>query len=240
MVLFLGYSLIAGWLTVRHMSRTTHPLIDFECLKVRTYSIVIWGGSLFRIAISVSPFLLPLMFQLAFGMSAFQSGLLVLALFAGNLCMKTVTSPVLRRFGFRSVLLLNGLITAALIFSFRFVAPQTPKVLVILLLFAHGLSRSMQFTSINTLAFVDIPKSLLSSASSFYAVAQQMSMGMGVAVGAVALRFAMWFHGDQSAVPGIADFHLAFALVSIIAALAIVDCIGLARDAGADVSGHRR
>jgi Na+/melibiose symporter-like transporter len=180
------------------------------------------------------------MFQLAFGMSAFQSGLLVLALFAGNLCMKTITSPVLRRFGFRSVLLVNGLITAALVFSFSSIAPQTPKLLVILLLFAHGLSRSMQFTSLNTLAFVDIPKSLLSSASSFYAVAQQMSRGMGVAVGAVTLRLAMGIHGVEAAIPGIRDFHLAFALVSIIAALAIVDCVGLEADAGIEVSGHRR
>ncbi len=239
-LLFLGYGLIGGWITVRHMYHTNHPLIDFECLRARTYSIVIWGGSLFRIAISVSPFLLPLMFQLAFGMSAFQSGLLVLALFAGNLFMKTVTSPVLRRFGFRPVLLVNGLITAALILSFSFVGPQTPKLLIIALLFAHGLSRSMQFTSLNTLAFVDIPKFLLSSASSFYAVAQQMSMGMGVAVGAVTLRLAMWIHGEQSAVPHIPDFHLAFALVSIVAALAIVDYIGLESHAGAEVSGHRR
>jgi hypothetical protein len=98
----------------------------------------------------------------------------------------------------------------------------------------------MQFTSINTLAFVDIPKSLLSSASSFYAVAQQMSMGMGVAVGAVTLRLAMWVHGETSATPGIRDFHLAFALVSVLAALAIVDCIGLESHAGAEVSGHLR
>jgi fucose permease len=183
--------------------------------------------------------LLPLMFQLAFGMTAFQSGLLVLALFAGNLGMKTVTSPILRRFGFRSVLVANGLITAALIFSFSLITRDTPKALIIALLFAHGLSRSMQFTSINTLAFVDIPKSLLSSASSFFAVAQQMSMGMGIAVGAVTLRIAMWIHGGISSTPATTDFHLAFIFVSIIAVLAIVDCVGLEPHAGADVSGRK-
>jgi len=126
-------------------------------------------------------------FQLAFGMTAFESGLLVLALFAGNLGMKTVTTPILRRFGFRSVLVANGLISALLIFSFSLIARDTPKFVIVALLFAHGLSRSMQFTSINTLAFVDIPKSAMSSASSFFAVAQQMSLGMGVAVGADSL-----------------------------------------------------
>ena len=230
--------MVAGWIAVRHMRRTSHPLIQFEALRARTFAIVIWGGSLFRIAISVSPFLLPLMFQVAFGMSAFQSGLLVLAMFAGNLSMKTVTTPVLRRFGFRTVLLVNGVITAGLIFCFSFVGPDTPKALLVALLFGHGLSRSMQFTSINTLAFVDIPKRSLSSASSFFAVVQQLSMGMGVAVGAVTLRLAAWIDGEQSSLPTTPDFHLAFALVSIIAVLAILDCITLERHAGAEVSGR--
>jgi len=237
--MFLGYSLIAGSIAVLHMRRTEHPLIDFNCLKVPTFSLVMWGGSLFRIAISVSPFLLPLMFQLAFGMSAFQSGLLVLALFAGNLGMKTVTTPILRRFGFRPVLLVNGLISAALIFSFSLIGSATPKVLMVVLLFAHGLSRSMQFTSINTLAFVDIPKSAMSSASSFFAVMQQMSLGMGVAVGAVTLRIGMWVHGGISATPSTTDFHLAFILVSVIALIAAVDCARLDPHAGAEVSGRK-
>jgi EmrB/QacA subfamily drug resistance transporter len=237
--LFFGYSIVAGTIAVLHMRRTEHPLIDFGCLKVQTFSVVVLGGSLFRIAITVSPFLLPLMFQLAFGMTAFQSGLLVLALFAGNLGMKTVTTPILRRFGFRSVLVANGLITAALIFSFSLIARDTPKAVIVVLLFAHGLSRSMQFTSINTLAFVDIPKSLLSSASSFFAVVQQLSMGMGIAVGAVTLRIAMWIHGGISPTPTTADFHLAFILVSMIAVLAIVDCVGLELHAGAEVSGRK-
>jgi EmrB/QacA subfamily drug resistance transporter len=236
---FLLYAVVAGRAAVRHMRRAAHPLIDFEALKAQTFAVVIWGGSLFRIAISVSPFLLPLMFQVAFGMSAFQSGVLVLALFAGNLSMKTITTPILRRFGFRKILIVNGLITAVLIFSFSFVVPETPKLLLVILLFAHGLSRSMQFTCLNTLAFVDVPKPLMSSANSFFTVTQQLSMGMGIAVGAVTLRLALWVHGEHSFAPATKDFHLAFALVSMIAAFAIYDCVGLQRYAGAEVSGHR-
>jgi MFS family permease len=238
-IVFLGYGLMAGFIAVRHLRRAVHPLINLECLKAQTFAIVIFGGSLFRIAISSSPFLLPLMFQLAFGLNAFQSGLLVLAMFAGNLCMKSVTTPVLRRFGFRTSLIVNGLITAVLIFSFSFVWPNTPRLLMIPLLFAHGLSRSMQFTSINTIAFVDIPKRLLSSASSFYAVAQQLSMGMGAAVGAMTLRIAAWVHGTPASMPATADFHLAFALISIIALLGVADSVTLDRNAGAEVSGHK-
>src|SRR5712691_3552874 len=218
--LFFGYSLLAGWMAVRHMHRSAHPLIDFSCLKVHTFAVAIWGGSLFRIAVMVSPFLLPLLFQVPFGMNAFQSGLLVLAMFAGNLLMKPVTTPVLRRFGFRRVLIANGVISALLILGCGFLAPQTPRVAVVALLFLHGLSRSMQFTSLNTLAFVDIPKPLMSSATSFSAVVQQMGMGMGVAAGAVALRLAARIHGyethgHETTAPALMDFRIAFGLVSI-------------------------
>src|SRR5262249_35719228 len=120
-----------------------------------------------------------------------------------------------------------------------FVMPGTSRILLVPLLFAHGLSRSMQFTSINTIAFVDIPKSLLSSASSFYAVAQQLSMGMGAAVGAMSLRIGAWIHGTPCSMPSTADFHVAFALISIIALLGVADSVSLEKNAGAEVSGHK-
>jgi len=234
----IGYSLAAGWLSIRHMLRTPHPLLEFSSMKIRSFSISIAGGSLFRIAISVSPFLLPLMFQVAFGLSAFQSGMLVLALFAGNLSMKTITTPVLRRFGFRTVLIVNGILSALLICSFGLLSPQTPRYVILGLLFLHGLSRSMQFTSVNTLAFAEVPKSAMSSATSMQAVVQQMSMGMGVAVGALALRASEALRGYHGAEPALTDFHIAFELVSLLALVAVADCFGLDRHAGAEVSGH--
>jgi EmrB/QacA subfamily drug resistance transporter len=236
---FLGYSLVAGWMAVRHMRRSEHPLIQFDCLRVRTFAVSTWGGSIFRVAINASPFLLPLMFQVPFGLSPFQSGLLVLAMFAGNLSMKPVTTPILRNFGFRRVLLTNGTITAGLLFCCGLLSPQTPRLLIVGVLFLHGLSRSMQFTSLATLAFVDIPKSLMSSATSFSAVVTQMAMGMGVAVGAVALRAAAWMRGHPAAIPALMDFHIAFWLVSVLALVAVLDCFTLEPHAGAEVSGHR-
>jgi len=237
--LFLAYSLAAGWMAVRHMHASAHPLIEFACLRVKTFAVTIWGGSLFRIAINASPFLLPLMFQVPFGLSPFQSGLLVLAMFAGNLSMKAVTTPILRRFGFRRVVLSNGVITAGFLLCCGLLAPQTPRLAIVAVLFLHGLSRSMQFTTLSALAFVDIPKPLMSSATSFSAVVQQMSMGMGVAVGAVALRAAAWMRGDRAGVPALRDFHIAFALVAVLALLAVLDCFTLESHAGAEVSGHR-
>jgi EmrB/QacA subfamily drug resistance transporter len=238
-LLFLGYSLLAGWLTVRHMHRAAHPLIDFACLRMRTFAVSMWGGSLFRIAIMASPFLLPLLFQVAFGMSAFQSGLLVLTMFAGNLLMKPATTPLLRAFGFRTMLIANGLLSGLLIAGCGFLVPHTPRIAIIAVLFLHGLSRSMQFTSLNTLMFVDIPKPLMSSATSFSAVVQQMGMGMGVAVAAVMLRAAAWMRGEHGGLPSLMDFHIAFWLVGIMGMLAVADCFGLEQNAGAEVTGHR-
>jgi MFS family permease len=171
-------------------------------------------------------------------MNAFQSGLLVLTMFAGNLAMKTATTPLLRRFGFRKVLVTNGLISGALIAGCGFLVPQTPRLAIMSLLFLHGLSRSMQFTSLNTLAFADIPKPLMSSATSFSAVVQQMGMGMGVAVGAVMLRAAAWMRGEHAGIPSLMDFHIAFWMVGFMALLAVVNCFALQPHAGAEVSGH--
>jgi EmrB/QacA subfamily drug resistance transporter len=237
--LFSGYSLLSGWLAVWHMRRAAHPLIDIACLRIQTFAVSMWGGSLFRIAIMASPFLLPLLFQVAFGMNAFQSGLLVLTMFAGNLLMKPATTPLLRNFGFRTVLITNGLLSGLLIIGCGFLVPQTPRIAIMSLLFLHGLSRSMQFTSLNTLAFVDIPKPLMSSATSFSAVVQQMGVGTGVAVGAVTLRAAAWMRHERGGIPSLMDFHLAFWIVGVLGLLAVADCFGLDRRAGAEVAGHK-
>lgn len=134
-------------------------------------------------------------------MSAFQSGHLVLAMFAGNIGMKSMTGRILRRFGFRSVLLANGVITAMLLLACGLLTARTRKTVIVPVLFVHGLSRSMQGTGITTLAFADIHKRLISSATSFSAVTQQMAMGMGVALGAVAQRVAAWMLNRPAGIP---------------------------------------
>jgi hypothetical protein len=153
--------------------------------------------------------------------------------------MKSVTTPVLRRFGFRTVLIVNGVITGTLILSFALLTPRTPLVLVAALLFVHGLSRSMQFTSVNTLSYVDVPKPQMSGANTLASVLQQLAMGMGVAVGALALRASAWMRGNHTGVPALGDFHLAFALVAIMAFSAVRDCFTLDPHASAEVTGHR-
>jgi EmrB/QacA subfamily drug resistance transporter len=239
-ILLFALSLLAGGLMVFHAGRHHAPLIDLSALSIRTFAVTIRGGSLFRIAISVIPFLLPLLFQIGFGFSAYTSGLFVLAVFAGNLGMKTVTTPVIRLFGFRRVLIGNGLLTTLSLFACAFLTPATPVAATIAILFFGGLCRSMQFTSLNTLGFADIPPEQMSAATTFASMIQQMTMGMGVAAGAIALRVAAIMHHGSSASPTIADFHFAFVLISIVALISVADFFKLDSDAGAVVSGHQR
>jgi fucose permease len=198
------------------------------------------GGSLFRIAISAAPFLLPLMFQVGFGLNAFESGLLTLSVFAGNLSMKLVTTPVMRRFGFRPVLIVNGILAAVSLAVMSLISPTTPTWIVVAVLFASGLSRSLQFTALNTLSFADVPKAQMSGASALSSTLFQLTMGIGVALGAIALRLAEWMHGHgaQTVVP--ADFSIAFLIVGAVGLLGVADLFSLHRDAGAQVSGHAR
>jgi len=214
--------------------------VDLSALKVKTFAVAMGGGSLFRVAISAAPFLLPLMFQVGFGMNAFDSGLLTLAVFAGNLSMKLVTTPVMRQFGFRPVLIVNGVLAALSLAAMSLLTPTTPKYVIVVVLFASGLSRSLQFTALNTLSFADVPKAQMSGASALSSTLFQMTMGIGVAVGAIALRIGEWLHGHDAHAIGPEDFSVAFLIVAFVGLLGVLDLFGLARDAGALVSGHRK
>ncbi|MPW18379.1 MFS transporter [Paraburkholderia sp. CNPSo 3157] len=237
---FLAGGLAAGVAALLHLRRSPHPVVDLSAFRVKTFAVAMGGGSLFRVSISAVPFLLPLMFQLGFGMNAFQSGLLTLMVFAGNLSMKLVTTPVMRRFGFRPVLLVNGALAALSIAAMSLLTASTPLVLTGIVLFASGLSRSLQFTAVNTLSFADVPKPQMSGASTLSSTLTQMTMGMGVALGAIAMRLAAWLHGHDARSVTAADFNVAFLLVAVVGLLAILDVFGLERDAGAHVSGHQR
>ncbi|MFM0135762.1 MFS transporter [Caballeronia grimmiae] len=229
---------VAGVMSWRHLRRAAQPVVDLAPLKIQTFAVAMGGGSLFRIAISAAPFLLPLMFQVGFGMNAFDSGLLTLAVFAGNLSMKIVTTPVMRRFGFRRVLIVNGVIAALSLAAMALLAPSTPKLAIAVVLFASGLSRSLQFTALNTLSFADVPKAQMSGASALSSTLFQMTMGIGVAAGAIALRIGEWLHGHDAHSIAPEDFSVAFLIVGFIGLAAVIDLLRLPKDAGALVSGH--
>jgi EmrB/QacA subfamily drug resistance transporter len=234
----LAGGVLFGALAVRHFLRAEHPLVNLGSLRIPTLRVSVGGGSLYNVAVNVTPFMLPLLFQLGFGLNPFASGLLVLAYAAGNLGMKPVTTPILRRFGFRSVMIVNGLLTAATIAVCSALSPATPHAIVIGVLLVGGLCRSMQMTSINTLAFADVPPAMMSSASTLFSVVQQMTIGLGIALGAIALHFAVWLHGGGTNLT-LGDFRVAFVVVAMVVLVSVISFIGIERNAGADVSGHR-
>jgi EmrB/QacA subfamily drug resistance transporter len=239
--IILALSLISGvtaFLAARRRPATS--IIDLESLKLKTYSLSVFGASSFRVAVSVLPFLLPLMFQIAFGLNAFRSGLYLLALFAGDLSMKAFVIQVLRRFGFRRILIVNGMITAASMALCATLAPATPVVLILGILFFHGACRSMEFTCMSTLAYTEIPPERMSRANGFLSAVMQLSMGMGVAVGAITLRLVAHAHGHSAAAPQLRDFHFAILFMAVLALGPVLDSLGLPPDAGAATSGHRR
>jgi EmrB/QacA subfamily drug resistance transporter len=238
-LLLTGVGLVCGALAWAHMRKRAEPLMNVQVIGIRTFSVSLLGGSVFRIAISTLPFLLPLMFQLGFGLSAFDAGLLVLGVFAGNLAMKPFTSAIMQRWGFRPVLMVNGVIGVVAIAACGLLDERMGWPLILLILFVGGLSRSMQFTAFNTLGFADVPKAQMSDASTMFSMFFQLSMGLGVAIAALLLRGSMYLHGNQGQALT-ADFQLTFVWVALIALLALLDNRRLPAQAGEAVLQRKR
>ncbi len=235
----LAASIVFGFAAWRHAGRHPHPVPDLAAVRIQTFAVTMKGGSLFRTAVSAVPFLLPLLLQLGFGLDPFEAGLYVLALFAGNLGMKPLTSAVLRRFGFRTTLIGNGLLFVATMVACAFLTPATPGWVIAALFVVSGAARSMQFTAINTLAFVDVPQPQMAGANMLFSLVQQITFGLGIAVGAVALRFADSIATPEAASLGLVDFRYAFLIIGALGLLGLYDSLSLPRDAGALVSRHR-
>lgn len=237
-VLLLVTGAAIGIRATRHFNTIANPLLDLSALKIQTFAMsTLSAGTACRIAINATPFLIPLLFQVGFGLDPIETGIYVLAYFAGNLAMKTATTPLLRRFGFRSVLVGNGLLASLAIGACAVISTDTPRLLTLSLLFAAGLFRSMQFTALSTLGFADINAGQRSSASTLSSMLQQVAMLMGVAVAAAVLNLSQALRGGETA--ALQDFRWAFALVAAIGFLSALRFLGLPHDAGAEVSEHR-
>jgi len=233
----IAAGLAIGWLAVRHLLRTRHPLLDLSAFKVQTFAVsTLSAGTIFRVAINATPFLLPLLFQVGFGMRPVDAGLLILAYFLGNLGMKAVTTPTLRRFGFRRVLVANGVIASLSIMACGAISPQTPLALTVTLMLVAGLTRSMQFTALNTLAFADIGAPQRSSAATLSSMLQQVSMLFGVAVAAAILNLSQIVR--REAAPDLVDFRITFLAIGLVGLVAAMRFLVLPANAGAEVSGH--
>ncbi|MBI3373731.1 MAG: MFS transporter [Betaproteobacteria bacterium] len=221
-----------------HARRVSNPLIDLGLLKLPTFRAGVVGGSLFRVGVGATPFLLPLMFQLGFGLDPFHSGLLTCATAVGAMFMKTLTVMILKRFGFRLVLKWNAVLASAATGIYGLFTAGTSHVVVVAVLLVSGCLRSLQFTSLGAISFAEITKETMSQASSASSMAQRLSQSMGVVVGAYALQISNELQGHGGIVA--ADFWPAFAVVALVSSMSLFFNSALAPDAGAEISGKAR
>lgn len=227
--------------SIRHFRRAAAPMVRLDALQVPTFRVTMYGGSLFRASISAVPFLLPLLFQVGFGMDPFHSGLLVLAVFVGNLTIKPATTPLIRWLGFRRLLLINGALNVCSLLACALLTPQTPVWAIMLILYLGGVFRSVQFTGVSTLAFADVPAAQMSDANTLFSTASQLAVGLGITLGAIGIRLGEqvgdWLHLTE--LPGI-SFRLSFVFIALICLVGMIDSLHLAKTAGSSVSEKKK
>ena len=227
--------------SIRHFRRVAAPMVRLDALLVPTFRVTMYGGSLFRASISAVPFLLPLLFQVGFGMDPFHSGLLVLAVFVGNLTIKPATTPLIRWLGFRRLLLINGALNVCSLLACALLTPQTPVWAIMLILYLGGVFRSIQFTGVSTLAFADVPAAQMSDANTLFSTASQLAVGLGITLGAIGIRLGEqvgdWLHLTE--LPGI-SFRLSFVFIALICLVGMIDSLHLAKTAGSSVSEKKK
>jgi EmrB/QacA subfamily drug resistance transporter len=222
---------------VVHARRTPAPILDLNLLRLPAFRASIVGGFMFRLGIGALPFLLPLLLQIGFDLSPFQSGLITFTGALGSMFMKAAVTSVLNRFGYRNVLMYNSLISSAFLIACATFVPGMPFAVMIVVLLSGGFFRSLQFTSINTLAYAEIEPPLMSRATALVAAAQQLSLSTGVAVGALVVEITLRLR--HSGAMSAADFPPAFLVIGALAASASLIFMRLAPDAGAELSGRK-
>jgi EmrB/QacA subfamily drug resistance transporter len=232
-VLFGG---ICTWLGVLHFRRAEHPILGLGAFRLETFRVAHTGGSLFRLAVSAVPFVLPLLFQDAWGQTAVEAGAGVLFIFVGNLAIKPATTPFLRMFGYRTVIIASSGIAALTVALMAFLTPEVPFWLLAGLLVVSGAARSVGFTAYNTIAFADVEQADMTPANTLSSTLQQVAAGFGVAVAAMVLHAAAPLGGPGSGVP----YAVTFVVAAVLLALACVEGVMLSPSAGQGVRPARR
>jgi EmrB/QacA subfamily drug resistance transporter len=225
--------LLAYWF---HAQQVEHPILDLKLMRYASFRHSVVGGNLYRIAVGATPFLVPLMLQLGFGFSAFESGMITFGSALGAVLMKFTVSPLVRRFGYRNLLIINGVLSCLMFAAKASFTVTMPVVMMFGILLVSGFMRSLQFSALNTLAYADIDVKDMARANALYTVLQQLFLAVGVAVAAFLLDARLWWSGRDDLVAG--DFSFALIVVSVVSAFALTSYVKLDAAAGASISGR--
>jgi EmrB/QacA subfamily drug resistance transporter len=221
-----------------HARRSERPLLDLRFFRVPTFQASVLGGSMFRIGLGAVPFLLPLALQEGLGMSAFKSGAITCASAFGGMFMKSVAPNVLRKFGFRQTLLVNAAFSGIAIAACGTFFPGTPTWVIWLVVLLGGFFPSLQFTSLNSLAYAEIETKDVGRATSLASFIQQVSLGLGVTVAGITLEVTQYLNGHASV--RWSDFWPAFVVVGLFSFFSMPITSRLSRDAGSEISQGTR
>ncbi|MCX8477833.1 MAG: MFS transporter [Sphingomonas sp.] len=222
----------------RHACGRSDAVVDLTLFRVRSFRAAVVGGAFFRLIPGATPFLLAMLLQVAFGMSAFQAGLMTFMTAVGSLMMKAVAPPILRRLGFRRVLLVNGAVTAAIFMAYALFTPATPHGLIMLALAVGGFFRALQFTSTSGLAFADMTDAQMGRATTSSAMVQQLVQSVSTALAAAVLYVLMTARGVDAL--DAATVAPSFAIVGALSLVSLLWFVRLPDDAGSSMTGGTR
>jgi EmrB/QacA subfamily drug resistance transporter len=233
---WIGAALIGGGLAMLivygcYARRAPFPILDLRPFRAPTFFASTVGGNLLRGGVGATPFLLALLMQVAFGYSPIEAGLMTAATGVAALVMKTIVPPVLERFGFRTTLIVNAVIVGFSFVAITLLTESTPQWIIYAVLLTGGFFRSLQMTTVNSLAYADIESAQMSSASTISALAQRLAQSIGTAI-AAALVYLLQAHNQTSELTAEAIAPV-FAIIGIVSVLSALCFVTLPADAGA-------
>lgn len=232
----LGAGAIFAAAYLMHERRTAAPILDLGLLRIPTFSASISGGSLFYLSTTSSVFLLALLLQLGFGLSAFQAGLMTLASATGSLGMRFTFQWLLRPLGFRRLLIVNALVTGVYLICCGFFRVTTPYWILVVVLLIGGYSRSIQFSAVQSLAYAELPQALFSRITAFSAMVQQLAQSFGVGLVALIVHLSLVWHAR--AVVTAPDVGLGYFALGTLALVSSAIFYLLPERAGAELGGR--
>jgi EmrB/QacA subfamily drug resistance transporter len=220
---------------LRYARHVEYPILDLKTFRFPLFRVTVIAGTFFRIGTGAMPFLFPLMLQLAFGLTPFQSGSITFATAVGSFAAKFVSEPIIDRLGFRVTLVIATFITVLGVFVMGLYTPETPLPLMLTLLVVTGFFQSVFWTATNAFTFADIDDKDAGQATAISQVAIQLSLASGVALGGGVLEGARLLHGGD---PVLGDFHIAFYTMAAVALVSTFMFYGLSKTAGSHLTGH--